>query len=64
MKMRVIVGEKEVEVGENSTVIDSLRKAGFNPEIFLVKRDNEIVHDNEALRDGDELELIKVISGG
>ena len=62
--MRVTVDGKEIEVSESSTVLDSLKQLKLNPEIFLVKRDNEIIHENERLRENDRLELIKVISGG
>ena len=62
--MKVIVDNKAIEVGENSTVLDSLKQLKLNPEIFLVKRNNEIIHENEKLKENDRLELIKVISGG
>ena len=62
--MKVIVDNKAIEVGENSTVLDSLKQLKLNPEIFLVKRNNEIIHENEKLKENDKLELIKVISGG
>ena len=62
--MKVTVDDKVIEVMADSTVIDSLRQLNLNPEIFLVKRNNEIIHENEKLRENDKLELIKVISGG
>ena len=43
--MKVTVDGKEVKVEDGSTVIDSLKQLKLNPEIFLVKRDNEIIHE-------------------
>lgn len=62
--VKVTVDGEEVKVEDGSTVLDSLKQLKLNPEIFLVKRDNEIIHENEQLRENDKLELIKVISGG
>lgn len=62
--MRVTIDGKEIEINDDSTVIDSLKQLKLSPEIFLVKRNNEIIHENEKLKENDRLELIKVISGG
>ncbi|MBI2076084.1 MAG: sulfur carrier protein ThiS [Candidatus Aenigmarchaeota archaeon] len=64
IKMRVTIDGKEIEINDDSTVIDSLKQLKLSPEIFLVKRNNEIIHENEKLKENDRLELIKVISGG
>ncbi len=62
--MRVTVNCEGVELSEKSTVLDALRKLSINPEIFIVSRNGEIIHEHETLRNNDKLELIKVISGG
>jgi thiamine biosynthesis protein ThiS len=62
--VRIVVDDKVVELKENATVSDALRRLRLNPEVFIVSRDNEIVHENEPVRENDELKLIKVISGG
>jgi len=62
--MQVTVNGNVVELKENAVVLDALKKLNLNPEIFIVSRDNEIVHEHEQLKDNDRLDLIKVISGG
>ena len=61
--MRLSVDGKEVMI-KGQTVEDMFAELKMNPEIFLVKRNNEIVHEYESLKEGDKIELIKVISGG
>ncbi len=62
--MKVVIDGKTAVVAKGSTVADSARKLGLNPETFLFSRGNEIIHENEALREGDKIKLIKVVSGG
>lgn len=62
--MRIKVDDKDVELENNAVALDALKALGLNPEIFIVGRDNEIIHEHEVLRDKDKLTLIKVISGG
>ena len=61
--MKIILDGKEVDIS-GKTVEDMFDELNLNSEIFLVKRNNEIVHEYEALNEGDRIELIKVISGG
>jgi len=61
--MRLSLDGKEIDIA-GKTVEDMFEELGLNPEIFLVKRNNEIVHEYESLAEGDKIELIKVISGG
>lgn len=61
--MRILLDGKEVEI-QGTKVEDMFEELGMNPEVFLVKRNNEIVHEYETLKEGDRIELIKVISGG
>lgn len=43
---------------------DLLEEIGKNPEAHVVKREDKIVPEDEVLEDGDELEIIPVVSGG
>ena len=61
--MKIAVDGKEVNI-IGKTVEDMFEELGMNYEVFLVKRNNEIVHEYEILNEGDKIELIKVISGG
>ncbi len=66
MKIRVIFGKniKEVEVREGAKIREALKIAGINPETVIVRKGKEIVTEEDRLQDGDEIEAIRVISGG
>lgn len=55
---------KEYELPPSARIIDLLEKTEFNTETVVVKRNGKIVVEEEKLEDGDELELIPVVSGG
>lgn len=54
----------EMEVPSDSKVIYVLEELGLNPETLVVKRNGKIVPEDETLEDGDEVEIIPVVSGG
>lgn len=62
--MQINVDGRAVELKDGSTVLDALKKLSLNPEIFIVSRKDEIIHENEEVKANDSLTLIKVISGG
>jgi len=62
--MQININGKEILLKEGSTVLDALKSINANPESVIVKRKDEILLEGDVLNDGDELELIKVISGG
>jgi sulfur carrier protein ThiS len=66
MKITVeILGKKrKIEVPEKAKVIDAVKKINVNPETVIVKRGKEILLEDEALKKNDEIELIKIVSGG
>lgn len=45
-------------------VDDLLRKEGIEPQEVLVSRDDTILSGKHQLKDGDEIEVFKVIAGG
>jgi sulfur carrier protein ThiS len=56
--------EIPLEIENTLMVKDALLRLGYSSETHLVVRDGELLNDNEALRDGDRVKLIPVISGG
>lgn len=56
--------EKEVNVQEASKVKDVLKKADINRETVIIKRNNEIIPAEEEVKNRDNLEAIRIISGG
>jgi len=55
---------KGLELPAKAKAIDAVQKMGVNPETVLVKRGSEILIDEEHLEEDDEVELIKIVSGG
>lgn len=55
---------QEYKLSKNSRIINLLQETEFNTETVVVRRNGKIVPEEEQLRDGDELELIPVVSGG
>jgi len=41
-----------------------LSKLGINPEVVILKRNGAIVTELDAVKNNDELEIVKVIYGG
>ncbi len=66
MTITVIIGKNEqtVEIQENMSIKDVLDTMDISSETVVVKRNNEVVIEEEILQDGDEIEVIRVIYGG
>lgn len=66
MKIRVKLDSKksEVEVAEGSTVEQVLEKLGINRETVLVRLNREICTEEEKLKPGDAVEIIRAVTGG
>ena len=61
--LKVYGKEKKLDTGP-VTIENLLRKEGMNPESFLVKKNGDFVPSEERLNDGDEIELINIVSSG
>jgi len=57
-------GEQWLELSADAMVRDALRAASIHPETVLVARDRQVVPDDEPLREGDELLVTRVVTGG
>jgi thiamine biosynthesis protein ThiS len=67
MKVRVqVFGEepKDMEITEGAKVLDLLRGLGINRETVLVKLNGKIVPEEEELKEGAEVKIFKVVTGG
>lgn len=61
------VGDRQLEVGElplGTRIEDLLEELDKNHETVVVKRNEKIVPEDEALDDGDKITIIPVVSGG
>ena len=54
----------ELELENNSQVIDLLKKLNINPVTVIVSRNNELILEDERLNNNDEIRILSVISGG
>ena len=62
--VKLILRNKEYEVKPGMTLLSALQKIDIIPESVIATREGEMILDDEILKDGDEVKLIAVISGG
>ena len=62
--VKLILRDKEYEVKPGMTLLSALQKTAIVPESVIATREGEMILEDEILRDGDEIKLIAVISGG
>ena len=55
---------KDIEISENTTIADILKKEEIPIDTVVVKLNGDTVTEDEKVKNGDELEIIKVIYGG
>jgi len=56
--------EKSIELDDNSSIKDLLAKMSINPVTVIVSKENNIILEDENLKDNDKIRIISVISGG
>jgi len=49
---------------DNITIKDILEEMNLSSETVVVKKNGEVVVEDEKIQDGDEVQLIQVIYGG
>lgn len=68
MKLKVFYdrenSSKEIELDDNTTAKDLLKKLKINPVTVIVSKNNNIILEEEKLNDNDDVKIISVISGG
>ena len=62
--VKLILRNKEYEVKPGMTLLSALQKISIVPESVIATREGEMILEDEILKDGDEIKLIAVISGG
>lgn len=55
---------RTIQLDDNSTISDLLKKLSINPVTVIVSRSNELVLEDEKLNNNDEIKILSVISGG
>ena len=64
MSVQLILRDKVIEVKPGMTLLSSLQKADILPESVIATKNNELILEDEILKDGDVIKLVSVISGG
>lgn len=64
MSAILILRGQEYEVKSGMTLRHAILKIGQQPEAVLATREGEMITEDEILREGDQIKLIAVISGG
>jgi len=64
MAARLTLRDREFEARPGSTVRDAILQAGLQPDSVLAIRKGELITEDEILREGDDIKLVAVISGG
>ena len=55
---------KTLQLDNNSIVSDLLNELKINPVTVIVSRNNELILEDEKLKNEDEIKILSVISGG
>jgi len=53
-----------LNLDNNSIVSDLLKKLSINPVTVIVARNNELILEDDKLKDNDKIKILSVISGG
>jgi sulfur carrier protein ThiS len=64
MTARLTLRGKDYEVRAGMTVRDAMLHVGLQPESLLATRDGHLITEDEILREGEQIKLVAVISGG
>ena len=65
MTIRLSLRKKEFELeGKSIQVKQAFQQLNLSPEAHLIVRDGELLNENDWLRDGDQVKIVAVISGG
>lgn len=56
--------ERALDLPENATADDAPRACGIRPELVLVFRDEKPIPGDAPLREGDQIRILRVVSGG
>jgi sulfur carrier protein ThiS len=65
MAVIVYLRKEKIIFEESGISVDAmLKKLDLSPQAYLAVRNNKLLTGRELLRDGDEIRIIPVISGG
>ena len=62
--MQITFRDKKYEIKGGISARDAIKKIGVDPEAVLVVVNGNLVTDDAVLKDGDDVKLVAVVSGG
>ncbi len=62
--MHITFREKKWELKGSIAARDAIKKIGLDPEAVLVVVNGKLMTDDVLLKEGDEVKLVAVVSGG
>ena len=62
--VKLILRKDEFEVRPGMDLMAALKSCNILPEAVIATRNGELILEDEILKDGDIIRLVKVISGG
>ena len=64
MSATIIIRKKEHTIRHGMSIRSAIKKLGILPESVIPTRNGELVIEDEIIKEGDVIKLVKVISGG
>ncbi len=65
MTIKLTLRKQEFQLEEPSLQVKTaLQQLNLSPEAHLLVRNGELLNENDWLKDGDEVKIVAVISGG
>lgn len=65
MTIKLVLRKQEFQLdGKSVQVKEAFERLQLSPEAHLLVRDGELLNENDYLKDGDEVKIVAVISGG
>ncbi|HEX9018717.1 MAG TPA: MoaD/ThiS family protein [Anaerolineaceae bacterium] len=65
MTIKLILRKQVFQLDEKSIQVkQALQQLNLSPEAHLLVRNGDLLNENDYLKDGDEIKIVAVISGG
>ncbi len=65
MPIKLVLRKKEYQIDEKSIQVkQAFQQLQLSPEAHLMVRQGTLLNENDYLKDGDEIKIVAVISGG
>ncbi len=66
--MEIIVNGKNIQIAENTTVLDIIKMQNIKTTMFAVEKNLKIIpkyeYDKTILENGDKIEIVNFVGGG